>query len=96
MDFLFDPCTYLCDTEYNIARFATRAVDTRAQRYDTINELERTSLDFYATVRSLHRQRRMDEIRNGVPTAQQPAPMISFSPLDIGDHLVQPKLSMAD
>ncbi len=96
VDFLFDPFTYIADSEYRIARFATRAVDTRARRYDTINELERTSLDFYATVRSLFRQRRKDEIRNGVPSAQQLAPMMSFSPLNIGDHLVQPKLSMAD
>jgi len=79
-----------------IGRFVARAVDTRARRYDTINELERTSLDFYATVRSLHRQRRKDQIRNGIPSAQQPAPMMSFSPLEIGDPLAQPKLSMAD
>ncbi len=96
VDFLFDPFTYYAETEYRIARTAMRAVDTRARRYDTINELERTSLDFYAAVRSLHRQRRKDEITNGVTSAQQPAPLMSFSPLDIGDHLAQPKLSMAD
>jgi phospholipid-binding lipoprotein MlaA len=96
VDFLFDPFTYYGSTEFGIARFATRAVDTRARRYDTINELERTSLDFYAAVRSLHRQRRTDEITNGVSTAEQPIPMMSFSPLDFGDHLVPPKLSMAD
>jgi phospholipid-binding lipoprotein MlaA len=96
VDFLFDPFTYYADTEYRIGRVAMRAVDTRARRYDTINELERTSLDFYAAVRSLHRQRRKDEISNGVTSAQQPAPLMPFSPLNIGDHLAQPKLSMAD
>ena len=96
VDFLFDPFSYIADTEFRIARMAARAVDTRARRYDTINELERTSLDFYAAVRSLHRQRRKDEIQNGVPSAQQPTPMMSFSPLDFGDNPTQPKLSMAD
>ena len=97
VDFLFDPFTYIDDTtEFNIARYAMRAVDTRARRYDTIDELERTSLDFYAAVRSLYRQRRKDEIQNGVPSVQQPLPMMSFSPLDIGEHRAQPKLSMAD
>ena len=96
VDFLFDPFSYIADDEFRIARVAARAVDTRARRYDTINELERTSLDFYAAVRSLYRQRRKDEIQNGVPSAQQPTPMMSFSPLDFGDHLAQPKLSMAD
>jgi len=94
--FLFDPFTYYGETEWGIGRFAMRAVDNRAVRYDTIDELERTSLDFYAAVRSLHRQLRADEIHNGVPSAEQPLPMMSFIPVDTGDELAQPKLSMAD
>ena len=96
VDFLFDPFTYSGETEFGIGRFMMDKVDTRAQLYDTIDDLERTSLDFYAAVRSLYRQRRKDEIHNGVPTAQQPLPQLSFSPLDIEDHRAQPKLSMAD
>ena len=96
VDFLFDPFTYSGETEFGIGRFVMDKVDTRAQLYDTIDELERTSLDFYAAVRSLYRQRRKDEIRNGAPSVQQPLPMMSFSPLDIGEHRAQPKLSMAD
>ncbi len=46
--------------------------------------LERTSLDFYAALRSLYRQRRADEIRNSKPTAVEPAPGIS-SPAAPGD-----------
>ena len=57
---------------FDIARFGMRQVDFRARVYDAINELERTSLDYYATVRSLYRQRRTDEIRNGVTTTTQP------------------------
>jgi len=96
VDFLFDPFTYYGETEWGIGRLAMRAVDNRAVRYNTIDELERTSLDFYAAVRSLHRQLRNDEIHNGVPSTEQPLPMMSFIPVDTGDQLAQPKLSMAD
>jgi len=44
---------------------AADAVSFRARHYDTIEDLERSSLDFYAAVRSLYRQRRNDEINNG-------------------------------
>ena len=32
---------------------------------ETLDEIERTSIDFYATIRSLYHQRRQSEIRNG-------------------------------
>lgn len=76
VDLFFDPLTYLASTEFGIARVLANGVEIRARRWDTINELERTSLDFYAAVRSLHRQRRKDEIRNGSPSVAKPAPMI--------------------
>jgi phospholipid-binding lipoprotein MlaA len=79
VDILLDPLTFIGSTAFGFSRSAARAVDSRARRYDAINDLERTSLDFYATVRSLHRQRRADEIRNGAPSANRPAPMISGS-----------------
>jgi phospholipid-binding lipoprotein MlaA len=73
VDFAFDPFTYLdVPFAFTAARFGTRQVDFRARAYDAINELERTSLDYYATVRSLYRQRRADEIRNGQTTTTQP------------------------
>ena len=40
------------------------------------------SVDFYATIRSLYRQRREDEIRQGEPGANIPAPSISFEFLE--------------
>lgn len=40
-------------------------VDTRAGLLDPMDELRRTSLDFYASVRSLYRQNRESEISNG-------------------------------
>jgi len=77
VDILIDPFGYVTPTKFGLTRSGARAVDTRARRYDTINDLERTSLDFYAAVRSLHRQRRADEIRNGALSANKLAPMIS-------------------
>jgi phospholipid-binding lipoprotein MlaA len=68
IDIFLDPFTYIAPSEFGIAYFGGRAVDQRARAYDAINELERTSLDYYATIRSLYRQRRADEIRNSKPT----------------------------
>jgi len=62
------------DREYvTLAIGAAEAVNFRARNYDEIEDLERTSLDFYAAVRSLYRQRRADEILNGV-TPETPVP----------------------
>ena len=81
VDVFLDPFNIVArneDAEYlSYTRFGLRAVDNRARRYDTLNDLERTSLDFYASIRSLYRQRRDDEIRNGVPSANVPAPTMS-------------------
>lgn len=79
IDFAFDPFTYLSFRNFSYARAGAEIVDFRAQRYDAINELERTSLDYYAAVRSLYRQTRNDEIRNGRPAPLQPLPTISFN-----------------
>ncbi|HEY0526649.1 MAG TPA: VacJ family lipoprotein [Stellaceae bacterium] len=45
-------------------RSVTSAVDTRSRNIELFDQIERTSLDYYATVRSLYRQRRAAEIRN--------------------------------
>ena len=94
VDLLFDPLTFFGQPEWGIGRYAMRSVDDRAERYNTLDELESNSLDFYAAVRSMHRQLRGDEIRNGAPPVQHSSPMASASPLKIiADPLVQAKLS---
>ena len=50
---------------YKLADQALDVVDKRAQNIDTIKELERTSVDLYATERSLYRQHRQAEINHG-------------------------------
>jgi phospholipid-binding lipoprotein MlaA len=42
-------------------------VDARARNLETLDDIERDSMDFYATTRSLYRQYRENEIRNGMP-----------------------------
>jgi phospholipid-binding lipoprotein MlaA len=58
------------------ARTVLNALDLRSRNIDTLDEIERTSIDFYAALRSLYRQRRADQVRNGLPSAIQPVPAI--------------------
>lgn len=78
VDYLTDPINIWANNtnreEVVWARTGTRAVDERARNYDVIADLEKTSLDFYATVRSLYRQRRKDEINDGKASGNMPAP----------------------
>jgi len=48
-----------------ITRIVVRGLDTRARSIETLEEIERASIDYYASVRSLYRQRRKSEILNG-------------------------------
>ncbi|WP_417517047.1 VacJ family lipoprotein [Minwuia sp.] len=59
------------------ARTGTDIVSRRAQLLGKLEELERNSIDFYATIRSGYRQRRQAEITNGA--AQAPADLYSES-----------------
>lgn len=69
VDSVIDPFPRLTSEGLRLGATAGRAVDSRARNYDQFNELEERSLDFYAAVRSLYRQRRADVIRNGAPSA---------------------------
>ena len=73
-DTLIDPFTWLTPLEFRIGRSFGTAVDKRARNFDQINDLEKNSLDFYSAVRSLYRQKRRDEIRNGAPPTNSPVP----------------------
>jgi phospholipid-binding lipoprotein MlaA len=54
-------------------RSGVAGLDKREGLLDSLDEIERTSLDYYASLRSLYRQHRAAEIRNGRP-APAPAP----------------------
>ena len=72
-DIFMDPLTYIkfhgSDTWYAV-RSGVDVLDLRARNVDTVDQIERTSIDFYATTRSLYRQYRNAEIRNGAPAPQ--------------------------
>lgn len=68
VDQLMDPLTWIVETPpYTIpvTRFVLNGVDLRARNLDTLDNIERTSVDYYATMRSLYRQLRRNEIANG-------------------------------
>jgi phospholipid-binding lipoprotein MlaA len=64
----FDPMTYQDNwgLENAIGRYAIDGIDARAENISVLDEIERSSVDFYATVRSLYQQNRASEIVNGV------------------------------
>ena len=48
-------------------RYYFTLLDLRAQTYSTVQGIQRSSVDYYAALRSLYRQLRNNEIRNGRP-----------------------------
>jgi phospholipid-binding lipoprotein MlaA len=77
VDSVLDPLSWVAPDWANYSRFGVSAIHYRAEHYDELNDLEKSSLDFYAAIRSLYRQKRNDEIRNGKPSA---VPSLSISP----------------
>jgi phospholipid-binding lipoprotein MlaA len=56
------------------ARAAAAAIDRRSRYIETLAELETTSLDYYATVRSLYRQQRTAQISHEKPSGPNVSP----------------------
>ena len=72
-DQALDPFTYITfnnSTLFYMIRGGVTVLDLRARNVDTLNQIERTSVDLYATTRSLYRQHRAAEIRNGAPDTE--------------------------
>ena len=82
VDFLADPLNlWAANTNRDwiiYSRTGMTAVDRRARSIDSLADIEKSSLDFYATIRSLYRERRTDDIRNGRGPLTAPVPGISF------------------
>ena len=55
--------TYFKDSDYYISK-VTSGVDFRAKNYNSIENLEKNSIDFYASVKSLYLQDRQQKILN--------------------------------
>ena len=58
-----------------VARHATAGIDERARNIESLAEIERTALDYYATIRSLYRQRRQAQIRHEQQNLPNPSPV---------------------
>jgi phospholipid-binding lipoprotein MlaA len=68
VDLGFDPQTYVrwgsnIWVPYTVGAFSV--VDDRSRNLDALDDLERTSVDFYASIRSLYRQAREGAVKNG-------------------------------
>ena len=97
VDYVLDPLTwvgYIYNVGWiNTVRGGLEGLDTRARNMQAIEELQKGSVDFYATIRSLYRQHRNDAIRNGedpndalsgitndIPADGEDAPTVMLTP----------------
>ncbi len=67
VDLAFDPLFFLAPTAVSLGRYGAETVSFRERNLETFDDLERSSLDLYAATRTLVRQLRANEIRNGAP-----------------------------
>lgn len=71
VEFLADPVSnYANNTDrewISYSRATANALDTRATYLDVLDDVKRNSFDYYASMRSLYRQRRDGWIRDGAP-----------------------------
>lgn len=72
VDTLLDPVTYFdfrSKFYYQAGVAVLQMVDLRARNLDTLDDIERSSIDFYASTRSLYLQHREAEVRGSAPDA---------------------------
>jgi phospholipid-binding lipoprotein MlaA len=80
--------TYNADVA-SYGRYVVDGIDQRQRNLDTLDELQRNAIDFYAELRSLYRQRRASELRHG-----EPAPIPDLDSL-YRDPAIPPQVSQA-
>ncbi|MDA1091345.1 MAG: VacJ family lipoprotein [Proteobacteria bacterium] len=69
-----------------LSRTVLKGIDEYAGIVDELNQVKKTSVDYYAAVRSLYRQKRKTEILNGSTLELPPIPDLSYglTPEDLG------------
>jgi phospholipid-binding lipoprotein MlaA len=67
VDGFIDPVGTVLKGGQTVTRFAVEGLDKRANFLDASEAIEKTSLDYYASIRSVYLQNRDYEIRNGEP-----------------------------
>ena len=82
VDNYFDPIGLWLDNtdqdEVIYALAAAKGIDEYAGIVDELNQVKKTSVDYYAAVRSLYRQKRKAEINNGSILELPPIPDLSY------------------
>lgn len=90
VDGLLDPINLWADNDDRewvpIVRTAISGIDTRDRLWDVLNDLEKSSIDYYAAIRSLYRQRRNEDISNGSGTKNNKTPNLAQTS-DVNDRL---------
>ena len=82
VDMAMNPLTFVGGAPATYASIGTggaNVVDTRAQHLHDLDELERNSLDYYATLRSVYRQHREAQINQAKQPAQPPEGQVDIS-----------------
>lgn len=78
VDNYFDPLGFYLDNthrdEAKYARMAVGAVDEYGGVMDDLEQIKKTSVDYYAAIRSMYRQKRKSEIGNGAEVDLPPIP----------------------
>lgn len=64
-DVLMDPFSYVVESDVAMAKSGIYGIDTREANLNLVDHIQKTSLDPYATIKSLYTQKRWDDIRNG-------------------------------
>lgn len=68
-DSFLNPISYAVKNEhrlgFSILRTGLSGLDLRARNIETLDDIERSSIDYYAAIRSLYRQNRASKIANG-------------------------------
>lgn len=64
--------------EYNLIRGGVDAVHLRSQAIEVLDDMKANSVDFYASMRSLYRQRRNAEILNGESNPDEDVPELDW------------------
>ncbi len=83
VDSYFDPLVlWLDNTDQDEIRYtlaAAKGLDEYAGIVDELDQVKKTSVDYYAAIRSLYRQKRKTEILNGSTLELPPIPDLSYN-----------------
>lgn len=83
-DSFADPGDYVAGQYHrmwaSVARSLVSGIDVRSRNLQALSDIERTSLDYYATIRSLYQQRRASLIRHERPLGPNPTTIQSGDP----------------